>query len=674
MRYTDYVDVFQGCGEIDLQKPEGIAAKWFFIKAGTGNTSPAATLPFGGMSVSPYSGGYPQGYGDSLPNSFSRPRHFPEGKGLLGFSHLQQSGTGAIGFYYNYAVVTPKYDYSENRRVPKDEFAEPGYYRCVLDDITCELTAAQRSAIHRYTFGSAGGYVDIDLSNNGLDYPGITKDSVEVISVIPEDDNTVSAAITAEGIRLYFRFKANGRCSISGSALRYYPESGEPFELKVSLSLRSSETAKDFLESLPGFDAARSRALDIWEQVLSRIDIDVPDERTKRIFYSNLYHSYVKPADRFGESFIYPGNKPFCFDFATLWDMYKTALPLIFMTDRNMSESICETLLSLGETLGHIPNSLGLRDQFESDDGQARMLGDYALLTAFRYGVNVDPQRIVDVIKTDLLADNKRDFTVDGKCASATFLLDMSDCCGLARDLSVEIGDDVSAGLFDKYADLWKTAYDSSTGLLSADSRFYEGTLYNYSFRQMLDMRSRIYIAGGNERFVELLDRFFGYGAPDTVQPTDPSDYAPVAKGIELGRFEGFNNESDTEAPFSYVYAGRHDRTCEIIRAGMKYMFSDGRGGIPGNNDSGALSSYYVLSALGIFPVAGQDLFILGSPFVRNATVRLSSGCTLTVKTDIESDDDIIVNSAKFNGKPVDNYMIKASELMRGGELEFRFH
>ena len=103
-------------------------------------------------------------------------------------------------------------------------------------------------------------------------------------------------------------------------------------------------------------------------------------------------------------------------------------------------------------------------------------------------------------------------------------------------------------------------------------------------------------------------------------------------------------------------------------------MFSDGRGGIPGNNDSGALSSYYVLSALGIFPVAGQDLFILGSPFVRSATVRLSSGCTLTVKTDLESDDEIIVNSAKFNGKPVDNYMIKASELMRGGELEFRFH
>ena len=99
--FCKYVNVFQGTGEIDLPKPEGVAARWFFIKAGCGNTSPAACLPFSAMSVSPFSGGYPTGYGDHMPNSFARPVHFPAGKGLLGFAHLQQSGTGAIGFYYN---------------------------------------------------------------------------------------------------------------------------------------------------------------------------------------------------------------------------------------------------------------------------------------------------------------------------------------------------------------------------------------------------------------------------------------------------------------------------------------------------------------------------------------------------------------------------------------------
>ena len=141
--------------------------------------------------------------------------------------------------------------------------------------------------------------------------------------------------------------------------------------------------------------------------------------------------------------------------------------------------------------------------------------------------------------------------------------------------------------------------------------------------------------------------------------------------GIKLGRFEGFNNESDTEAPFSYVYADRHDRVCEIIRAGMKYMFTTGRGGLPGNNDSGALSSYYVLNAIGLFPVAGQDLFIIGSPVVRGAEVALSSGNTLTIKVNGNSDENIYVKSAVFNGRELDSFRIKASELMGGGVLEF---
>ena len=71
MQFCKYVNVFQGTGETDIVSPEGLAARWFFIKAGCGNTSPAACVPFGAMSVSPYTGGYPTGYGDLMPNSHS---------------------------------------------------------------------------------------------------------------------------------------------------------------------------------------------------------------------------------------------------------------------------------------------------------------------------------------------------------------------------------------------------------------------------------------------------------------------------------------------------------------------------------------------------------------------------------------------------------------------------
>ena len=141
---------------------------------------------------------------------------------------------------------------------------------------------------------------------------------------------------------------------------------------------------------------------------------------------------------------------------------------------------------------------------------------------------------------------------------------------------------------------------------------------------------------------------------------------------MALCRFEGFNNESDTEAPFSYIYAGRHDRTCEIIRAGMKCMFTQGRGGIPGNNDSGALSSLYCLSALGIYPEAGQDLFLIGSPFVDSAQISLFNGGTLNITVQNNSDENICVESVKFNGEEINDYKIKASDLMKGGTLLFK--
>ena len=671
MDYCKYVNIFQGCGEIDLPKPQGIAAKWFFIKAGCGNTSPAAMVPFGAMSVAPFSGGYPTGYGNHCPNSHSRPAKFENGEKLRGFAHIQQSGTGAMGYYYNYAVVTPMYSDSETQRTPLNEAAEPGYYTCVLDDIKCELTANSRTALHRYTFGKENGKIKIDFKNNGIIIPENELKKVEKLEVKKHDKNTVLASAEIEGINLYFAAKCGAEFSIENGCAVYELNEGKKAELLVSISLRSFENALSNLNCTKSFNEERSAAYEKWNSILSKIKIDADDE-IKEIFYSNLYHSLVKPADWSGESFIYDGDGAFVVDFSTLWDMYKTMLPLVFMLDREMSEKIVETLLKVGEQLHELPNSIGLTDSYLLHASQARMLGEYVLLTAYRYGYEIDPARMLKVFEEDIFADNKKDFTVDGKCESNTWMLDMADGCALAAEVAKEIGNDE---LYNKLIPLslqWKNAYNPETGLLSEDSSYYEGTLYNYSFRQMVHMDERIALAGGKEKFVELMDKFFGYGAPDTVQPVDPFNYEPVAEGIKLGRFEGFNNESDTETPFTYVYADRHDRVCEIIRGGMKYMFTTGRGGLPGNNDTGALSSYYVLNAMGLFPVAGQDLFIIGSPVVNSAEFELYNGKKLSIKVYGNSDENIYVDSVKFAGKEITDWRITAKELLNGGTLEFK--
>ncbi len=611
--YCKYVNVFHGCGEIDLPKAQGIAAKWFFIKAGCGNTSPAACVPFGAMSVAPYSGGYPTGYGNHLENSHSRPAKFEEGNALLGFAHLQQSGTGAIGYYYNYAVVTPKTEKSRERRIPENENAVPGYYSCFLDDIKCELTADEKTAFHRYTFKNERGTVEIDFRNNGLNNPGCIKKEADNLSICINGSVIISSAVI-EGIKLYFAVRHNGRAEIYNNIIKI-KDFGRQADIKLSISLKSFETAISRIDNSDGFEAVKEQSYKKWSNALSLIDIRTDNEQIKRIFYSNLYHSLIKPCDWSGESFIYKSDA-FCTDFATLWDMYKTALPLIFLTQKDIAEKTVKTLISSGKALGEIPNSIGICDNYSNHSSQARMLGAYVLLTACRYGYDVDVGEILSVICEDAFNENKNDFILDGKCTSYTFVLDMADACANAAQVAKEKGrTDISEKL-EPLAVKWIDAFSAETGLLKNEGEYYEGTLFNYSFRQMVDMNKRIEIAGGKEKFVKLLDDFFGYGAPDIVQPTNPFDYEPVSEGLKLGRFEGFNNESDIEAPYSYIYAGRHDRTCEIIRSGMKYMFTEGRGGLPGNNDSGALSSYYVFAALCLFPVACQDLFLICSPFI----------------------------------------------------------
>ena len=611
------------------------------------------------------------GYLNHCPNSYAHPNKFEEGKKLLGFAHLQQHGTGAIGYYYNFAVTSPVYPYSPERRLPIDEKAEPGYYSCRLEDIKCELTASRFTAFHRYTFKHSGGAVKIDFSNNGLNIPGQKKQTLTVEYVKVRDSHSLTAKIICDGISIYFAAASNGLSAVNGSNAIFTDAGTNKIILRLAISLVSEEKALSRLDTVMSFDDAKKAAHEKWNRQLSLINIETENEEIKEIFYSNLYHSFTKPADFTEESFLYSPEKPFCIDFATLWDIYKTQLPLIFITDRQMSEKIVETLMLYCETLGNIPNAFGLTDKYKLHACQARMLGDYALLTAYRYGINMDVNRLLKVLETDIYADDKFDFTKEHRTATHTWTLDMADGCALTAELAKEQGNNELYEKLLPLAALWKNVYDKETGLLRDDSDYYEGTLYNYSFRQHVNMDERIELAGGKENFVKLLDRFFGYGAPDTVQPTDPNDYEPVREGIKLGRFEGFNNESDTEAPFSYIYADRQDRTCEIIRSGMKYMFTTGRGGIPGNNDSGALSSYYVFAATGLFPVAGQDLFLIGSPFVDKAEISLSNGNTLEIEVKNNSDENIYVKQVSIDGEEIKDFRISASRLMKGGKLSF---
>ena len=133
---------------------------------------------------------------------------------------------------------------------------------------------------------------------------------------------------------------------------------------------------------------------------------------------------------------------------------------------------------------------------------------------------------------------------------------------------------------------------------------------------------------------------------------------------------EGFNNECDMETPYAYIYADRHDRLCEIISECVNRSFGLGVGALPGNNDSGGLSSLLVWNVLGIFPVSGSGEFLVGSPCIDYAEIRLPHGKSLKISVEHSAPEQIYVDRVEFNGIPVEGYRIPARLIMQGGELK----
>lgn len=684
-----YVDVFLGNGETDRFFNDGLASKWFYIKALCGNTIPHATLPFGKMSVGAYSGGYPTGYGTHYPNACGGIRKLGDVNMIKGFSHLHQSGTGAIRYYYNYAVVTPFYSgVSEIGKgyAPKNEDARPGYYKVEIQDILCELTVDGGIALHRYTFGTDGGRIAVDFSNNGLSkifgedfYSEVKDPCIEIVA-----DNEIVFSGIFSGVKLYFCVLAEGngiRVNLfeKGAELQGKREIGmeAPFGtvidfdgntalLKVGYSTISADCARESVKaSQKSFDDAANTAYRIWNEHLSSFEISTDDEQLKQKFYSCLYHSIVKPCDMTGENVLGVKGDTVT-DLATFWDQYKTVLPLIYMCYPDMREKIVKGIVNISRTIGKIFCSFGLSDVFPCEE-QAKMLGIISLCDAhFMGSENATVEAIEECIKREFKREDFRPFIEDGRFERYTHILDTTDACFCVAEIAKD--PNLKKSLLES-AKKWRNAY-ADDALMSEDSKYYEGDRYTYSFRIQKNMEERVALAGGQENFAKMLDSFFGFDGESVKQMTY-LDAGDDINNTHYHRFEGFNNECDMETPYAYIFAGRHDRLCEILHECVFRSFGLGRGGLPGNNDSGGLSSLFVWNTIGIFPANGSGEFLIGSPQIEQADIKLASGNKLSIRVNREEKQQIYVDRVEWNGKTVENYRLAMADVMCGGVLQF---
>ncbi|TDC53557.1 glycoside hydrolase [Jiangella ureilytica] len=715
----DSVDPFIGTMATDLPDPQGLAATWWWPKAQVGNTHPGASYPLGMVSACAYSGAYPTGYGVYRISTEGRPTPLYDRQQASGFTHFQQSGTGAIRKYYNYFRVTPMIEPLDSLGTLwqlRDEVAEPGYYGATLDTgIRCEVTVGAKTAVHRYTFPEArSGRVVVDFSYGGLAIEhgrtvplrahmqslghGQAEGTIVMegvpLSVFIEADTPdwrqllwYDRRLVDGGTRLDFDYIRRTTLRPFGLIFMGPALSGQTVELKMGFSLRGTDQARANLDDELGlgrtrFDKCRSRTRKKWSSYFDQVKVDGGTDARRTVFATSLYHSLIKPCFGDDESPFWPTSGPFVFDICTMWDIYKTQIPLITALAPKRGAALLESLIRVCEEEGNFPIGYRMAKGADRFFRQGSALAHTALADGYLLGLDgIDWDWALVHMQDDLRRVYGEDFLEKDIVHPITHTLDLAYGYHCTAVIARGLGDRRLADELEQRSRYWANAFEPSTGLLKK-STYYEGGRWNYSFRLLHDMAARIKLAGGDDRFVEMLDSFFGYGKEPVRQLGTPpfADGDGYGEGLALHRFEGLNNEPDMEAPWAYHYAGRPDRTAEIVHAALTNQFAPTRGGLPGNDDSGALSSWYVWASLGLFPVAGQNLFLVNAPAFATASLEIG-GNEFLVETVGHRESPIgsetgtqpapqFVQSATFNGKPLDGGFITGSELHGGGRLQ----
>jgi len=196
-------------------------------------------------------------------------------------------------------------------------------------------------------------------------------------------------------------------------------------------------------------------------------------------------------------------------------------------------------------------------------------------------------------------------------------------------------------------------------------SGFTEGNSWQYSWFQPHDEQGLIDLLGGNRQLTAKLDAMFD-------AKVDPHQYADVEdiSGM-IGQYI-HGNEPSHHLAYLYVYAQAPARTQERLRQIVESQYRPAPDGLVGNDDLGQMSAWLLFTALGFYPVApGSNEYVIGRPFVDEATLHLPNGKTFRVVAEHLDSSHAYVRSVTLNGQPLSRLFLRHEEIMQGGELRF---
>jgi predicted alpha-1,2-mannosidase len=684
---------------------------------GGGNVFPGAVVPFGMIKAGPDMtndvGINPNsGWNDSGP--------------IQGFSQTHLSGTGGGAKYGNVLVQPTTGDLSplDSLSSRADEKASAGYYAIKLAryNIGVEITAGRRSAIYRFRYPEGvPANLLFDVGHCLLSNPGhgesqsLTASSIQVVSpseVVGSTSVTGGWNKQPNTYTVYFAAAVDtpavswgtwagpkmhpGDSSIQGPAktragawLRFGSLSGRPVLMKIAISFISIDQARHTLTAeINGFNfaATQAAAVALWDQVLGKIELKGATEEQQQAFYTALYHTMFMPTDRTDENPLWQSTEPYYDDYYAIWDIFRTSGPLLTLIAPERQAAIVRSLVDIYRHDGWLPDA---RSGNYNGRTQGGSNAEFMITDAYLKGLpGIDWKTALDAEIHDAEVNPDDHFkegrgglddwkalgyvSVEGSDRSGSvhmeYAADDFEIALLANGLG-----DVSA--YRKYlarSGNWKNLWDSQfaadgfqgfiqprhhdgswlTPFTVLDSctwggkTFYEGNSWTYSFFVPQDVASLIRIMGGAQTFVDRLDAFFAVP----------------------GRYD-VGNEPGFLAPYLYNWAGRPDKTAEHVRAIIAASYHAGPRGLPGNDDAGAMSSWYAFGQMGIYPNAGQDIYLIGSPAFPQTILHLVGGKTFSIEARNLSSQNIYVVAAQLNGKPLDRAWLRHQEIVSGGRL-----
>ncbi|MDC6366783.1 MULTISPECIES: GH92 family glycosyl hydrolase [Flavobacteriaceae] len=686
---------------------------------GPGNTYPGATVPFGMVQLSPDIGipGWDRIAGYYYPDSI-----------ITGFSHTHLTGTGA-GDLYDILVMPTNSRFSErivaNNFKPFSHFdhdregALPGYYGVdLLDyDIKAELTATARVGVHRYTFPKdVASQIHVDLEYT-LNWDKPIDTHIEIV-----DDSVIRGYRMSTGWarnqRLYFEMRfskafndfhlSQSKSGVSKVILDFATEEGEQIMIKTGLSSASFDGASKAIdaEAKGSFDELREAAEKTWEKELQKIKISTEDVNEKSVFYTMMYQSMLAPtlysdsngaykaandasgAYRLDVDTIAKVKNFDRYDTFSLWDTYRAAHPLYTLIQTERVPDMVKSLLAHYLETGILP-------VWSMQGSETNMMIGYhavpVIVDAYFKGFDFDAELAYQACKQSAMVDERNigEYKNEGYIAidehhenwsvSKTLEYAYDDWCiaMFAKDL----GKQEDYEYFLKRSQNWKNLYNSKNSWLQPKnpegqfvfpfapkeySPYYcESNAWQYYWSVQQDIPGLIAATGGPIRFEQKLDSMF------TLNPVE-GDKLPIFSTGMIGQY-AHGNEPSHHVAYLYNYVGQPQKTQELVKKIRAEQYKNEPNGHCGNEDCGQMSSWFILSALGIYPVnPAQGIFDLGAPMFEQAVIQLPKGKSFTIETENFSDTNPYVEEVTLNGKPLNRRFITYKEIMQGGHLVFK--